>query len=116
MMRSKSLSPPGLPSPKSSPDDDARQFLTESGAAEGNVKAAAYEGMATIAKPQDADFLKMGLAADNWRVQAAAVRGLERAVRAGAPMDPEDYDQVATLLGSNMRPPRGRRPLFPFEY
>jgi HEAT repeat protein len=85
------------------PSDEARTFLKDRGADESeNVKAGVYSALAKIAKPEDAEFLVAGLKIDNWRVQEGAVRGLERAVHAGARLQPEDYDGVALVLGSEM--------------
>lgn len=85
------------------PVDDARAFLKERGRDESeNVKAAVYNAMDDIAKPEDAEFLEAGLTVDNWRVQQGAVKGLERAVRFGARIDPETYDKVAGVLGAEM--------------
>lgn len=81
--------------------DEARAFLKERGADESQqVKAAVYQALANIAKAEDSDFLAAGLAIDNWRVQEGAVRGLERAVRAGATLTPETYDGVGDVLGA----------------
>ena len=85
------------------PADEARAFLKDRGADESeNVKAGVYSALAKIAKPEDTEFLVAGLKIDNWRVQEGAVRGLERAVNAGARLQPEDYDGVALVLGSEM--------------
>lgn len=85
------------------PVDDARKFLKGRAAdATETVLVGVYDGMAEIAKPEDAEFLIAGLTADNWRIQANAVRGLEKAVRAGAKIEPETYDKVAIVLGNEI--------------
>jgi HEAT repeat protein len=85
------------------PIDEARVFLIEQGSGESElVQVAAYHGLAPIAKPEDADFLIRGLKAKNWRTQQAAVGGLERAVRAGAQIEPPAYDAAAGVLGSEI--------------
>lgn len=83
------------------PVDEARAYLIERGEEEiESVQAAAYHGIAPIAKAEDAKFLVEGLDANNWRTQQAAVRGLQRAVQEGARLDAEDYDKVASVLGA----------------
>ncbi len=83
------------------PVDEAREYLKERGAEESeNVRAAAYAAMGPIAKAEDAEFLVKGLDVDNWRIQQGAVQGLERAVRAGAIIEPAAYDGVASVLGA----------------
>ena len=75
------------------------------------VQAAAYEGMVPLARPEDSEFLTVGLTSTNWRVQMNAVKGLERAVRAGARLKPEIYDRIASVLGNEMVNTRRTRPL-----
>jgi len=83
------------------PVDEARAHLKGRATEESeNIKAAAYHGLAPIAKPEDAELLIEGLSVNNWRVQMSAVKGLERAVRAGARIPPETYDKVAAVLGA----------------
>jgi HEAT repeat protein len=83
------------------PVDEARAYLIKRGEEETeSVQAAAYHGLAPIAKPEDSKFLVEGLDANNWRTQQAAVRGLQRAVQEGARLDAEDYDEVAGVLGA----------------
>ncbi len=67
------------------PVDEARAFLIGR-AADGSesVLVASYHGLAPISKPEDATFLIQGLSSKNWRSQMDAVRGLQRAVGAGA--------------------------------
>jgi len=85
------------------PLDDARVYLTQRGKEKSQtVQAAAYEGIAPLARPEDSDFLAVGLTSPNWRVQMNAVKGLERTVRAGASLKPETYDRIAAVLGSEM--------------
>jgi len=85
------------------PRDDARKFLIERGGEKSEtVKAAAYDALVEIVKPEDSPFLIAGLEIDNWRVQQGAIRGLERAVRAGARPEAEVYDKVASILGSSI--------------
>ena len=66
------------------------------------MQAAAYEGIAPLARPEDSEFLIVGLTTANWRVQMNAVKGLERAVRAGGRLKPETYDAIAAVLGNEM--------------
>ncbi len=88
---------------KAAPADEARKYLIERGSDKSeSVKVGAYYGLAPIAKAEDADFLVKGLGVDNWRVQKAAIEGLERAVRAGAKLEPKTYDAVAAVLGNEI--------------
>lgn len=88
---------------KAAPVDEARAYLIERGKAESEAaKVGAYHALAPIAKPEDAEFLAAGLAVKNWRVQKAAIQGLERAVRAGAKLEPKTYDAVAGVLGNEI--------------
>ncbi len=82
------------------PVDEARAFLIKR-AADGSesVLVASYHGLAPISKPEDAAFLIEGLATKNWRSQMDSVRGLQRAVQAGAQLPPEAYDAVAAVMG-----------------
>ena len=82
------------------PVDEARAFLIKR-AADGSesVLVASYHGLAPISKPEDAAFLIQGLATKNWRSQMDSVRGLQRAVQAGAQLPPEAYDAVAAVMG-----------------
>ncbi len=82
------------------PVDEARDFLIKR-AADGSesVLVASYHGLAPISKAEDAAFLIQGLATKNWRSQMDAVRGLQRAVQAGAQLPPEAYDAVAAVMG-----------------
>lgn len=83
------------------PVDQAREFLKARGADQSQqVKAAVYQALSDIAKAEDADFLAAGLTVDNWRAQEGAVEGLERAVRAGATLNSETYDNIAAVLGA----------------
>jgi HEAT repeat protein len=83
------------------PADDARAYLKKRGDEKSeNVQAAICEALAPLAKPEDAEFLVARLPVNNWRVQMNAVKGLDRAVRAGARLKPEAYDQIAAVLGS----------------
>lgn len=85
------------------PVDEARAYLQRRGSEEAeSVKVAAYDAMAPIAKPEDVEFLSAGLNIDNWRIQMAAVKGLEKAVRAGANLDSDTYDQIAAVLGNEI--------------
>ncbi len=85
------------------PVDEARAYLIERGKEESEaVKVGAYYALAPIARPEDAEFLAAGLTVDNWRVQKAAIEGLERAVRAGAKLEPKTYDAVAGVLGNEI--------------
>lgn len=85
------------------PVDEARAYLVEQGTdAEEQMLVAALHGLAPISKAEDAAFLKTGLASENWRAQEDAIRGLERAVRAGAELTSEDYDAIAAVLGNNI--------------
>src|ERR1700722_6968774 len=82
------------------PLDEARVYLTQRGKEKSQtVQAAAYAGIAPLSRPEDADFLAVGLKSPNWRVQMNAVKGLEHAVRAGARLSPDVYDGIATVLG-----------------
>jgi HEAT repeat protein len=82
--------------------DEARNYLTEVGGGDSlQAKIGAYHGLATIAKPQDAPFLLKGVESANWRIQQATVKGLERAVRAGAELDAEQYKTIAKILGAD---------------
>jgi HEAT repeat protein len=85
------------------PVDEARAFLIGRGS-DGTeaVQVAAYHGLAPISKPEDAPFLIKGLTSKNWRAQLDAVRGLERAVHAGAKVPPETYDAVAAVFGNEV--------------
>lgn len=84
------------------PVDDARAYLAEVGKGDAPLaKVGAYHGLAIIAKPADAPFLLTGVTSDNWRAQQASVRGLERAVRAGATLEIADYKKIATVLGTD---------------
>ncbi|MCA9268739.1 MAG: hypothetical protein KDA41_09730, partial [Planctomycetales bacterium] len=84
------------------PVDAARNYLTEVGASEVSLaKVGAYHGLATIAKPEDAPFLLTGVDSPNWQAQRAAVQGLQRAVRAGAKLDEDQYKAVAGVLGAD---------------
>ncbi|MDA1017268.1 MAG: HEAT repeat domain-containing protein, partial [Planctomycetota bacterium] len=83
--------------------DEARVYLKAQGESESeNVRTAVLDAMASIAKPEDTPFLMQGVSVNNWRAQQAAVRGLERTVRAGARLQPEDYDKIATVLGNEI--------------
>jgi len=85
------------------PVDEARKFLLEQGESESeSVRLGAYDALAPIAKAEDSEFFIAGLDAPNWRIQAAACRGLERAVRLGARIDAAVYDRVAGVLGSEV--------------
>lgn len=84
------------------PVDDARAYLTEIGKGDAPLaKVGAYHGLATIAKPADAPFLLTGVGSDNWRAQQASVTGLERAVRAGATLEVDQYKAIASVLGAD---------------
>lgn len=84
------------------PADDARELFKKRGAEkQESVKIASYTGIATIAKGEDADFLVAGIEVGNGRVHAGAVRGLEKALRAGGKIEPAAYKNVGLILGSD---------------
>ena len=83
------------------PVDDARKLLlTKAEDPSEQMQTAACSGLAPICKAEDAGVLAKGLAGKNWRLQQAAVKGLERAVRAGAKLEPAQYDAVTLVLGT----------------
>ncbi len=85
------------------PVDEARVYLKGIAVDPSeSIQVAAFDAMSQIAKPEDADFLLTGMDATNWRIQTSSIRGLERAVRAGARIKPEDYDKVAAMLGGEV--------------
>jgi len=85
------------------PVDEARAYLIEQGTdAEEHMLVAALHGIAPISKAEDKDFLLTGLPSKNWRAQKDAIVGLERSVRSGADLTPEQYDSVANTMLSNI--------------
>lgn len=93
------------------PADDARALFRKRGTdANESLRIACFTGMADLAKGEDAEFLSSGLPAaskedgfrvGNGRIEAGAVRGLEKAVRAGGKITPETYKKIALVLGSD---------------
>lgn len=83
------------------PVDEARAYLIQRSAEEGeSLQAAVFSGLAPVCKAEDAPLLVKGLGAKNWRTQTACVKGLERAVLAGAKLAPEDYKAIAGVFNS----------------
>jgi len=84
------------------PADDARTLFRKCKTDSTEpVKIASYTGIATLAKGEDAEFLVMGIQVGNGRVEAGAVRGLEKSIRAGGKIDATAYNKVALVLGSD---------------
>jgi HEAT repeat protein len=85
------------------PVDAARDYLkAQAPDASESVLVAVHSAMATIAKAEDAEFLLAGLPSENWRIQQAIVQGVERSARAGARLQPDDYEKLAGVLGSEI--------------
>lgn len=85
------------------PVDEAREYLkAQAPEAPESVLVAVHSAMATIAKAEDAEFLLTGLPSENWRTQQAVAQGVERAVRAGARLTPDDYEKLAGVYGSEI--------------
>lgn len=85
------------------PVDEAREYLKSQWESESeNVRTAVLDAMANIAKPEDTPFLLQGVDVKNWRAQQAAVRGLERTARAGARLQTEDYEKIASVFGNEI--------------
>lgn len=85
------------------PVDQAREYLKGQWENESeNVRTAVIDALAGIAKPEDAQFLLQGVEVDNWRAQQGALRGLEKAVRSGAQLEPANYDKIATVFGNEI--------------
>ncbi|MDA0840683.1 MAG: HEAT repeat domain-containing protein [Planctomycetota bacterium] len=83
------------------PHDKTRELLikqSQEGPSE-TIRIAAYNAVVPYVAAEDAPFLTKGLESDNWRIQTSSLRGLERAVRNGARLKPEDYDKIGELLG-----------------
>lgn len=85
------------------PVDEAREYLkAQAPEASESKLVAVHSAVSTIAKAEDAEFLLAGLPSVNWRSQEAIVQGVERATRAGARLEAEDYAKLADVLGSEI--------------
>jgi HEAT repeat protein len=85
------------------PVDEAREYLKAQAAESSeSVHVAVYDAMSKIAKPEDTEFLLAGLPSKNWRTEMNAVQGVERTVRAGSRLKPEDYDKIAAVFGNEI--------------
>jgi len=83
--------------------DAARTLLKNMGAEESeSVQRVVYRTFIELATQDDVEFLMKGLDSKNWQVQMDALRGLERAARAGARMKDAIYAKVASLLGNEI--------------